>query len=334
MAPSNGGTIARCHSWSYPPLCASCMASILLPPGHSNSLFSREPAPLKSSRPLGTRPGLTVHGLRSSFRDWAGDRTAYPRDVIEMALAHSIKDKSEAAYRRGDANKLHRVPLSDRAMGLLQSLPRDGSSFVFAGSRVGHSLSADSPATWWRCMGKSVTDFFDESQRSALHTVRTDLGGDEAYIAWLREAACRLVTELENEFHAGNKVSVLKCIHSCVVWGLPVPLWAKKYFVASCADGYQGKLESWDDAFGRPITQVKHLQELRHGLRWEVYDAVRAASAAGVPIDNELFERIGRELGIGGRNYTQRPGTLWQRKTTPPTPRNPKNKRCYSLPPS
>jgi integrase len=44
------------------------------------------------------RPGLTVHGLRSSFRDWACDRTAYPRDVIEMALAHSIKDKSEAAY--------------------------------------------------------------------------------------------------------------------------------------------------------------------------------------------------------------------------------------------
>jgi integrase len=49
------------------------------------------------------RPGLTVHGLRSSFRDWAGDRTAYPHDVIEMALAHAIKDKSEAAYRRGDA---------------------------------------------------------------------------------------------------------------------------------------------------------------------------------------------------------------------------------------
>jgi integrase len=49
------------------------------------------------------RPDVTVHGLRSSFRDWAGDRTAYPRDVIEMALAHAIKDKSEAAYRRGDA---------------------------------------------------------------------------------------------------------------------------------------------------------------------------------------------------------------------------------------
>jgi integrase len=47
--------------------------------------------------------GLTVHGFRSTFSDWARDRTGYARDVIEMALAHTIKDKSEAAYRRGDA---------------------------------------------------------------------------------------------------------------------------------------------------------------------------------------------------------------------------------------
>ena len=46
---------------------------------------------------------LTVHGFRSTFSDWARERTAYPRDVVEMALAHAIKDKSEAAYRRGDA---------------------------------------------------------------------------------------------------------------------------------------------------------------------------------------------------------------------------------------
>jgi integrase len=47
--------------------------------------------------------GYTVHGFRSSFSDWARDYTSYARDVIEMALAHTIKDKSEAAYRRGDA---------------------------------------------------------------------------------------------------------------------------------------------------------------------------------------------------------------------------------------
>lgn len=48
------------------------------------------------------RTGLTAHGFRSTFRDWTGDQTAYSRDVAEMALAHAIKDKTEAAYRRRD----------------------------------------------------------------------------------------------------------------------------------------------------------------------------------------------------------------------------------------
>jgi integrase len=43
----------------------------------------------------------TVHGLRSTFSDWVGERTAYSAEVREMALAHVIKNKAEAAYRRG-----------------------------------------------------------------------------------------------------------------------------------------------------------------------------------------------------------------------------------------
>lgn len=46
-------------------------------------------------------PG-TVHGWRSTFRDWCAERTATPSEVAEMALAHAIGDKTEAAYRRGD----------------------------------------------------------------------------------------------------------------------------------------------------------------------------------------------------------------------------------------
>jgi integrase len=46
---------------------------------------------------------VTTHGFRSSFRDWAGDHTAFPRDVVEAALAHAIENKTEAAYRRSDA---------------------------------------------------------------------------------------------------------------------------------------------------------------------------------------------------------------------------------------
>jgi integrase len=48
------------------------------------------------------RDDLTVHGFRSSFRDWAAERTNFPSEVAEMALAHSVSNKVEQAYRRGD----------------------------------------------------------------------------------------------------------------------------------------------------------------------------------------------------------------------------------------
>jgi integrase len=48
------------------------------------------------------RTDLTVHGFRSTFRDWAAERTNFSSEVIEMALAHAIGNKVEAAYRRGD----------------------------------------------------------------------------------------------------------------------------------------------------------------------------------------------------------------------------------------
>jgi integrase len=48
------------------------------------------------------REDLTVHGFRSSFRDWAAEQTKFPSEVVEMALAHAVGDKVEAAYRRGD----------------------------------------------------------------------------------------------------------------------------------------------------------------------------------------------------------------------------------------
>jgi integrase len=56
-----------------------------------------------------TRVDVTIHGFRSSFRDWAGDSTPFARDVVEAALAHAIEDKTEAAYRRSDALEKRRA---------------------------------------------------------------------------------------------------------------------------------------------------------------------------------------------------------------------------------
>jgi integrase len=59
------------------------------------------------------RPGVTVHGFRSTFRDWAGDRTNYPRDIVEASLAHAIEDETEAAYRRSTAVEKRRRLMAD-----------------------------------------------------------------------------------------------------------------------------------------------------------------------------------------------------------------------------
>jgi integrase len=49
-----------------------------------------------------TRDDITVHGFRSTFRDWAAEQTAFPAELAEMALAHSVGSAVEAAYRRSD----------------------------------------------------------------------------------------------------------------------------------------------------------------------------------------------------------------------------------------
>lgn len=59
------------------------------------------------------RAGITVHGFRSTFRDWAGETTGHPREVIEHALAHQLKDKAEAAYARGTLFEKRRALMDD-----------------------------------------------------------------------------------------------------------------------------------------------------------------------------------------------------------------------------
>lgn len=61
------------------------------------------------------RGDLTVHGFRSTFRDWASEMTAFPHEVQEMALAHIVGNKVEAAYRRGDLLEKRRRLMADWA---------------------------------------------------------------------------------------------------------------------------------------------------------------------------------------------------------------------------
>ena len=55
------------------------------------------------------RDDITAHGFRSSFRDWAAERTNIPSAVVEAALAHVVRDKTEAAYFRSDLLEQRRL---------------------------------------------------------------------------------------------------------------------------------------------------------------------------------------------------------------------------------
>jgi integrase len=66
---------------------------------------------------------VTVHGFRSTFRDWAAERTSFPREVAEAALAHTIENETEAAYRRGDLFEKRRRLMSAWATFALSPPP-------------------------------------------------------------------------------------------------------------------------------------------------------------------------------------------------------------------
>jgi len=81
------------------------------------------------------RPGgATVHGFRSSFRDWAAERTNYANIVLEQALAHTVGNKVEAAYRRGDLFEKRRRLMADWAQWCARPVPT-GATVTAIGAR-------------------------------------------------------------------------------------------------------------------------------------------------------------------------------------------------------
>jgi integrase len=108
----------KAHREHRVPLSAAVIALLSSLVREGEYLFpgAKEGKPLSNMALLMTlrrmgRSELTAHGFRSTFRDWAAETTVYPSDVVEMALAHTIGNKVEAAYRRGD--------LFDKRRGLM-----------------------------------------------------------------------------------------------------------------------------------------------------------------------------------------------------------------------
>jgi len=81
--------------------------------GGANGRPVSSTAMTKAFRAAASDKSATLHGIRSMFRDWAGDTTDYPREIAEMALAHQVGNAVERAYRRSDALEKRRALLAD-----------------------------------------------------------------------------------------------------------------------------------------------------------------------------------------------------------------------------
>jgi integrase len=106
------------------PLTKQALAALNAVPAEGSYIFpgGKEGAGLSNAamsellKGMGYSPEYaTVHGFRSTFKDWAGDMTAYPNEMSEMAMAHTVDDKVEAAYRRSDMREKRRRMMADWA---------------------------------------------------------------------------------------------------------------------------------------------------------------------------------------------------------------------------
>jgi integrase len=105
MKTRKGHESGRTHTVPLSAPALALLASLECPkgalyafPGTKRGTSITTAAMLKAARAV--RPGVDSHGFRSTFRDWAAECTNYPRDLAEAALAHTLKDKTEAAYLR------------------------------------------------------------------------------------------------------------------------------------------------------------------------------------------------------------------------------------------
>jgi hypothetical protein len=101
----------------------------------------------------------------------------------------------------------------------------------------------------------------------------------------------------EAAYKTGDLAALLHAIHFCFRLQKPVPAWAVAAFIEAYRQGMHGQLKSWDDVFGHPRTRTQWDRMTKEFVAGPIIlDAVSEAKANGKPIDDGLFERIGRTL--------------------------------------
>jgi hypothetical protein len=118
-----------------------------------------------------------------------------------------------------------------------------------------------------------------------------------------QKAFDELSEELRRDLEKGDRSALLQMVYHAAQHRRPLPEWAAEAFPIAYTWVMRGSARTWDDAFGPPFPAGTHIHKLKlESRRYEVYQLVQEIHRdEGCPIDDELFERVGREMGIGGK---------------------------------
>ncbi|MBF0500020.1 MAG: hypothetical protein HQM09_07805 [Candidatus Riflebacteria bacterium] len=108
------------------------------------------------------------------------------------------------------------------------------------------------------------------------------------------------IKDVQSQIEKGNGNALMFAVRACLDAGLVAPEWLSKAFAKKVSMIEKAEVASWDDALGRPFAKRKQLIEIQESLEigWDIYEDVIAANMDGTPIDNELFESVGKRFGI------------------------------------
>jgi hypothetical protein len=107
---------------------------------------------------------------------------------------------------------------------------------------------------------------------------------------------------LKKILEGGDKWALLYAIHQCLLLKRPLPEWLRLAFLAAYHSRTGYEIKSWDDVFGQPHPKGTHIKkQKRHfELRHAIMQRVEELQSEKTPIDKKLFEKVGKDLGIGG----------------------------------
>jgi hypothetical protein len=144
---------------------------------------------------------------------------------------------------------------------------------------------------------------------------REERQGRGPYMRWVW--ANRL-KEIYHFYCAGDRGAILVALYICSLESLPIPRWCELAYLAAYRKVREYKAKSWDDVFLPPHTKGTHLATKKQ--EWEmspeIFQRIEEIKKAdpSIPIDGCLFEKVGREFGIGGKTLTEKLYYKWKNR--------------------